>query len=141
MQPDVNVPDAPEFHDPIPDVFPVTPSPKVVESEPPNEVPPLAANTNHTFVRMPDGSVVAVPNDMIQTASVTSKSEATPTAVVEVPDAEFYVHLADGSVERVKESDLPAGAGTNAMMGYWQRDKKVYHVIGVYPVEDIAKEG
>jgi hypothetical protein len=55
------------------------------------------------------------------------------------PEEEFYVHLADGSVERVAESDLPGGAGTNAMHGHWERDSKVYLIIGVYPVETTAK--
>jgi hypothetical protein len=45
-----------------------------------------------------------------------------------------YVWLADGSVLRVENEDIPQ-AGHNHL-GHWQRGDKVYQVVGVYPVEE-----
>lgn len=98
--------------------------------------PTPAVNDDYVFVEMPDGSVRAVlKTDVKQTY----KSEAPVAEMVEVEEAEFYVHLANGEVVRVKESDLPASAGTNATDGFWQKDGNVYLVIAVYPVEHKAE--
>ena len=45
-----------------------------------------------------------------------------------------YVWLADGSVLRVENEDLPQGG--HQTLGHWQRGDKVYQVVGVYPVEE-----
>jgi hypothetical protein len=45
-----------------------------------------------------------------------------------------YVWLADGSVLRVENEDLPQGG--HQTMGHWQRGDKVYVIVGVYPVEE-----
>jgi len=45
-----------------------------------------------------------------------------------------YVWLADGSVLRVENEDLPPGG--HQSLGHWQRGDKVYQVVGVYPVEE-----
>jgi hypothetical protein len=50
-------------------------------------------------------------------------------------DPELYAHLSNGEVVRVRESELPGAAGSNALHGYWKQDGKVHHIIGVYPVE------
>lgn len=51
--------------------------------------------------------------------------------------AEFthYVHLSDGTVERVKAEDIPTYVGSNAPHGHFERDGKLYVVTGVYPRE------
>jgi hypothetical protein len=89
----------------------------------------------YEFVRLPNGKVVPVRKDAIQEVPETSKSDAPPTAMVEKVVRHFYVHLANGDVERVAEEDLPIHSGTNAQFGFWQKNNKVYDVIGVYPVE------
>ncbi len=48
-------------------------------------------------------------------------------------EREFYIHLADGSVEKIAASEVPQASGTNAPYGYWQKDGDVLLVIGVYP--------
>jgi hypothetical protein len=96
---------------------------------PANELGPTA--DDFTFVRMPDGSVRAVRNDSIQTIGAFDSTAGVP----EVPDEEVYVHLANGDVEQMRTSRLPGAAGTNAPYGYFERDNKVHHIIGVYPIE------
>ena len=116
-----------------------TPTPAPVA--PPVVAEPPAPATEYEFVRMPDGSIQAVAKadikDVSEIATATQNIAAT-AAPVKV-DQHFYVWLADGSVVRVKESDLPVAAGTNATLGHWQRDNSVYQIVGVYPVEDIVK--
>lgn len=90
------------------------------------------ASDEYIFVEDATGKVHAVKRSQVQKTSV----QDSPPVVQEVKvEAEFYVWLADMSVERVKESDLPGGHGTNAPEGHWQRGNKVYNVVGVYPVE------
>lgn len=104
-------------------------------------VTPDDDDTEYEFVRMPNGSIRPVPKDDIREAPTTSTQDAVVTEQKPKEDMHFYVHLADGSVERVKESDLPMPAGSNAVHGFWQREGKLYTVIGVYPVEDnVGKE-
>lgn len=93
--------------------------------------PIVQQDENFTFVRMPDGSVRAVRNDAIQNIGAFDSTVGNP----EIPDEEMYVWLADGSVERVKQSKLPGSAGTNAVNGYYERDNKMHHIVAVYPVE------
>lgn len=57
----------------------------------------------------------------------------------EAEEPQSYVHLADGTVLRVLDKDIPVGAGTGSPYGFWQRENKVYHVIGVYPVETVVE--
>jgi hypothetical protein len=46
-------------------------------------------------------------------------------------DAEWYVHLANGDVVRVKESDVPGAES----LAHFIKDGHAHTVIGVYPVE------
>lgn len=93
----------------------------------------------YEYVRV-DGKVRAIRKDQINDAPVTSKQDASAlTVAADVPELQFYVHLANGDVERVAESDLPVPAGTNHAQGIWTKDGKAYQVIGVYPVEDNVK--
>jgi hypothetical protein len=89
---------------------------------------------NHSVVRLADGSLVVVANDEIK--SLNAAAAAQP----EEPEAEaeYYLWLADGSVERVKESEVPGHAGTNALHGYFKRDGSNFVIVGVYPTESKA---
>lgn len=69
-------------------------------------------------------------------AADSARSEANKPK--EAKPAEFYVHLANGEVVRVKEDDVPTSAGTNATNGYHTKDGNVFFVTGVYPVESKA---
>jgi hypothetical protein len=51
-----------------------------------------------------------------------------------------YVWLADGSVIRVNNEDLPGASSTFMPNGHWQRDDKVYEIVGIYPVESVVEE-
>lgn len=94
------------------------------------------APEGYTFVRMPDGTVQAVSDADIKSFSAYEKPKSF------VPDAnpDVYLHLADGSVERVKTSEAPLSAGTTAPNGFYIRDGKAYQVTGVYPVETAHEE-
>lgn len=78
------------------------------------------------FVRMPNGTVQAVPKSDISDANA---------PVVEV-EREVFAHLADGEVVTVKASELPPSAGTNAPLGFLvsPKDGKQRAVISVYDV-------
>lgn len=90
------------------------------------------------YVRI-DGVVRAIPKASVQEQPETATQPALKAAMVEVIDPHFYVWLADGKVIRVKQSDLPAPAGSNAQYGHWQIDNKVFLIVNVVPVEDIVK--
>ncbi len=94
--------------------------------EPVSQIP-----AGHSVVRLNDGSLVVVNNDEIKSLN------AAANEVEEAPEEEreVYLHLADGSTERVKESEIPAHCGTNAPHGFFKRDGYVFLVTGVYPVE------
>lgn len=119
---------------PQPDETPIeetTPAEPVTDSE----------TDEYEFVRLPGGKIVAVPKSSVQDADerpATAKQDAAATAKVETPPQEFYVHLANGDVERVSEEDLPEHAGGTGDNRYWQRDGQVHTVIGIYPVETKA---
>jgi hypothetical protein len=91
------------------------------------------------YVRLPNGTVVAVPKGDVQEVPETATQAMPKAALVEVVDPHFYVWLANGDVIRVKQSDLPAPAGNSAQFGHWQIDDKVFLVVNVVPVEDIVK--
>lgn len=94
----------------------------------------------HTVVRLPDGSLTVVADAAIVDVPATVASEAPkPGSAAPEPEEHFYVHLANGEVRRVKQSDIPRPAGTNAPHGVWQESGKVYVITGVYPVETIVK--
>lgn len=101
-------------------------------------LPDSVANDEFVFVQMPDGSVRAVLKSDVQVPSTSTQDSPAPTMVEKVEE-HFYVHLANGDVIRVKESDLPVGSGTNAPLGHWQRGKSVFLVTGVYPVESTVE--
>lgn len=54
----------------------------------------------------------------------------------DLPDAatQSYIWLADGSVLRVKNEDIPQAGHQH--LGHWQRGDKVYVIVGIYPVEE-----
>lgn len=68
-----------------------------------------------------------------------SVSDAPKPKVEKDTEPKSYVHLADGTVLKCKNSDLPIGSG-DAPYGHWQRGNNVYLIIGVYPVEDTVEE-
>jgi hypothetical protein len=100
-----------------------------VPATPQEPTPPV----DYVYVEMPDGTYKAVPRSEVTPRTSTQDSPA--VVANKEPEAEYYVWLADGSVERVKESDLPSGHGSNNPFGHWQRKDKVLSVVGVYPVE------
>jgi hypothetical protein len=85
--------------------------------------------------------IVDTPKQMPTAAPPTELSVSdTPKPVVEEnSEPQSYVHLADGSVMKCNDKDLPIGSG-DSIYGHWQRGNKVYSVIGVYPVEITLKE-
>ena len=110
-----------------------------VDPTPANDTPDVVDDNPYTYVKGPDGVIRAVLKSDVHDAPATETQNILPATLAVVPEQQFYVHLANGDVVRVKEKDLPASAGTNATNGHWQRDDKVYLIIGVYPVEDIVK--
>lgn len=98
------------------------------------EATPTFDTTDWVFVRMPDGSVAPIHKSQIQDAGAFANSGPKP-AVMPEKEAEFYLHLANGDVVRVKESERPATSGTNAPFGHYSKDDKTYLVIGCYEVE------
>lgn len=115
--------------------LPENPAPPPVDTAPP------APASEYEFVRMPDGSIQAVAKADIKNVSEIATATQNITATTPAPKVEvhFYVWLADGSVIRVKEDDLPGSAGAGAPLGHWQRDNNVYQIVAVYPVEDVVK--
>lgn len=53
----------------------------------------------------------------------------------EAEDPEVYAQLSNGEFVRVRTSELPGYAGTNAVYGFWEKDGRTYHIIAVHPVE------
>lgn len=100
--------------------------------------PNVSAPLDYTYVQTPDGQIHAVlTSDIKHVAQVpTAVSDAPKVDMVPKVEAQFYVWLANGDVKRVKESDLPTPAGTNAPYGHWQIGTSVFLIVGVYPVED-----
>lgn len=66
------------------------------------------------YVNM-DGQDVRLPVSWLKERI---RDTATNPSTVEDPNAEVYAHKADGSVEKIKKSDLPGYAGTNAPFGF-----------------------
>jgi hypothetical protein len=93
------------------------------------------SNGDGTFDRVARSEVEARLASRPATAKQSRQYEPEP---IKEPD-EFYVHLADGSVERVAEPDLPTVAGSNAPNGHWERDGKVYVVTAIYPAETVVE--
>lgn len=91
------------------------------------------------YVRV-NGVVRAIPKGKVSEEPATATQTLPKATMVPVEDPHYYVWLADGNVIRVKESDLPAtNAGTNAPLGHWQIDDKVYTIVNVVPVESVVK--
>lgn len=66
-----------------------------------------------------------------------ARQDASTSTVPEKPEEEeeFYLHLANGEAVRVKASQVPGRAGTNALNGHFVKDGYAHYVTGVYPVE------
>jgi hypothetical protein len=58
----------------------------------------------------------------------------------EAEDPEVYAQLSNGEFVKVRTSELPGYAGTNAVYGFWEKDGHVYHIIGTFPAETEVKE-
>jgi hypothetical protein len=99
--------------------------------------PETPVEDDFIFVQMPDGKVRAVRKADVQAINAIDNADGTQNE----PEGEFYLWLADGSTERVKESKIPGFAGTNAPHGHFERDGKSYQIVGVYPVETDLKKG
>jgi hypothetical protein len=69
-----------------------------------------------------------------------SKSEVRPQEVPEDVVEQSYVWLVNGEVLLCDNADLPGHAGLGAELGYWEKDGKVYGIVGVYPAETTIKE-
>lgn len=67
-----------------------------------------------------------------------SKPEQPKAVVQEESKPQSYVWLADGSVLRANDEDLPGASGAQNPHGHWQKDGKVYEIVGVYPIETEA---
>ena len=93
----------------------------------------------YTYVRLPNGSIRAVPKADIEDVPETATQTVPKAAMVEVEDPHFYAWLANGDVIRVKQSDLPPAAGADAQYGFWQIDDKVFQIVNVFPVESKVK--
>lgn len=110
---------------------------KVADAPTDSPAPTVAAAENfndYVFVRFPDGALRAVPKAEILATNGMGGFESV-AAPVDDSREEFYVHLADGSTERVKRRDVPTPSGTNAPNGYFIREGNAYLVTGVFPVE------
>lgn len=133
-----NAPSKPDFVEPAHDddefspavgATPVEPEPTAVAQGDASE-----DDDEYEYFRMPNGRLRAVRKLDIQDMNATDVENPN------VPQEEFYLHLADGSVERVKNSELPGHAGSNAVHGFYVRENKTYQIVGVYPVETEVKE-
>jgi hypothetical protein len=93
---------------------------------------------DYEYVRI-GGKVRAIRKASVSDEPETATQNIPKSAMAEIVDPHFYVWLADGNVIRVKQSDLPVAAGTNASYGHWQIEDKVFQIVNVYPVEDIVK--
>lgn len=62
-----------------------------------------------------------------------NEAEAAAKREAEAP-AEYYVHLANGDVVRLNDTEFPDGTHA-ASVRHLVKDGYAHHVIGVYPVE------
>jgi|ERR1700760_390450 len=110
-----------------------------------SDVNPTFSNAGNTTQDLPQNAPQNAPEEKGTTVpgqfappTQTSKSEA-PKPVDETPEEpEHYVHLSNGEVVRAKQSDLPGPAGGQHPHGFWEKAGKVFHIIGIYPVESNA---
>lgn len=95
---------------------------------------PVPSDDEYVIVKTRDGFEKMSRADF---DAAISAQNTTPSAAPDKPaeEEEFYVHLANGDVERVKRSELPGPAGTNAVYGYLIKDDAAHHIVGVYPAE------
>jgi hypothetical protein len=99
---------------------------------------PEVPDEDYVYVTMPDGNVRAISRADVEASQKRNQAAlagAGITSASPAVDEDVYIWLVDGSVERVKTSELPGTAGTNAVNGHWERDGKVYQIVNVYPVE------
>jgi len=97
----------------------------------PTPTPPPEPPVEPVVTEMPTNQ--PPPTDVVTQDLPTPKEEKNT-------EPQSYVHLADGSVLRCKDSDIPVGGGTGTPHGFWQSKNKVLQVIGVYPVETVVEE-
>lgn len=92
---------------------------------------------DYEYWTFPDGSKWAVPKDAIRNSS-------DPNATVQAPPAEepeVYLWLSDCTSVRVKQSQVPLSAGTNAPYGHYVKDGHTFLVVNVWPVETENAKG
>jgi hypothetical protein len=73
-----------------------------------------------------NGATYRIPKSMADESRKEKEADKEP---------EFYVHLANGDVVTVSESELPTASGSNAVHGYWDIEGVPHLVIAVYPAE------
>ena len=103
----------------------------------PDESTVKPVEDEYAYVQMPDGSYRAIRKADIQRINNITDATGKP----EIPVQDVYVWLADGSVERVSEDELPGAAGTNAAHGHYVRDGHTFLIVAVYPVETENPKG
>jgi len=102
---------------------------------------PVQKKTDETPSAKPDenaGSEVQTGREVAPTETVTQ--DLPETVEEKNTEPQSYVHLANGTVLKVNDKDLPTPAGAGAPNGFWQTGNKVHHVIGIYPVETTVGE-
>ena len=89
------------------------------------------------------------PKETTPKATEVSKSKATAEPVKqdrpepkvqEEIKPQSYVWLADGSVLRVNDEDLPGASGAANPHGHWQTGNKVFEIVGIYPTESVVED-
>jgi len=99
---------------------------------PPETVTEPNANGPEAKEVTPDGRSVAPTETVKQDKpEVVEDANAKPQS---------YVWLADGSVLRVNDEDLPGASGAQCPNGHWQRGNNVYEIAFIFPTESVVKE-
>jgi hypothetical protein len=97
------------------------------------DTPEWAPVNDYVFVTFPDGKLHAVPRADVEASNALTNLPAAPKKAAK--EAEFYAHLANGDVVRLKASQLPEFAGAQNPHGFHIADGHAHMVVGVYPVE------
>jgi len=80
---------------------------------------------------MPEAKEIKAPKN---TGEVSTQDKPVAPDPNEGVVTQSYVWLADGTVLRVENENIPQGG--HQTLGHWQRKDKVYQIVGVYPVEE-----